>query len=257
MLSTALDTKRIFTISEASRHLGVSAKTLRRWEKKIKFTCLRTSGNQRRYTKSQLKSLVRLIGKAEQYSGVLQSNRLETNLLRSYRKAKASLQDDSHLAVAVTQDALAEGLKIESINPNSLYSTTFLIALDFSRFILAQVLKRHQITKKGVAEFFQILEEESVQVLGTLLAILTTLEITARVFAVTFSLLLLLAYRLFETITHSILMTWSAFLHLFLIHYPTKAVKATHQVGSTTLFTTTLFAEIAWELSKDFLKKKY
>src|SRR3989344_9144214 len=44
------------TIQEAADFLHVSTKTLRRWEEKGILTSARTAGNQRRYTKEQLKT---------------------------------------------------------------------------------------------------------------------------------------------------------------------------------------------------------
>src|SRR3990167_1735164 len=43
-----------FSIKEVSNVLGVSAKTLRRWEKKGILIPIRTSGNQRRYTQGHI-----------------------------------------------------------------------------------------------------------------------------------------------------------------------------------------------------------
>lgn len=45
---------KLYTISEASKYLGVSVSTLRRWEREGKITPERTQGNQRRYLISLL-----------------------------------------------------------------------------------------------------------------------------------------------------------------------------------------------------------
>jgi len=47
-----------YSIGEASRLLGVSPDTLRRWEKQEKITCFRTAGNRRRYSKEALLSML-------------------------------------------------------------------------------------------------------------------------------------------------------------------------------------------------------
>lgn len=45
---------RLLTVQEAARLLGVSTKTLRRWDQAGKFIAQRTVGNQRRYTSRQI-----------------------------------------------------------------------------------------------------------------------------------------------------------------------------------------------------------
>jgi excisionase family DNA binding protein len=45
-------------IQEAARSLGVSAKTLRRWEAQGRISSTRTAGNQRRYSVQKLKDEV-------------------------------------------------------------------------------------------------------------------------------------------------------------------------------------------------------
>jgi len=50
--------KQWYPIGEASRLLGVSPDTLRRWEKQGKITCFRTAGNRRRYSKEALLSML-------------------------------------------------------------------------------------------------------------------------------------------------------------------------------------------------------
>ena len=49
--------KNLLSINEAAARLGVSAKTLRRWEAAGKLKPIRTLGNQRRYSLSELKAL--------------------------------------------------------------------------------------------------------------------------------------------------------------------------------------------------------
>lgn len=44
----------MLTLEQASKYLGVSAHTLRRWEKEGKITSHRTKGNHRRYTQLEL-----------------------------------------------------------------------------------------------------------------------------------------------------------------------------------------------------------
>ncbi|HUV47166.1 MAG TPA: MerR family DNA-binding transcriptional regulator [Candidatus Bathyarchaeia archaeon] len=46
--------KQLFTVSQAADFLGVSAKTLRRWDQKRILSSLRTTGGQRRYHKDLL-----------------------------------------------------------------------------------------------------------------------------------------------------------------------------------------------------------
>jgi putative resolvase len=47
-----------FTVSEAAELLGVSAKTLRRWDEEGKLKPRRTEGNQRRYDLEDLRPLL-------------------------------------------------------------------------------------------------------------------------------------------------------------------------------------------------------
>ncbi len=50
-------TKELLTIQEVARKLGVSTKTLRRWEEKGVIVPHRTIGNQRRYSLDHLDEL--------------------------------------------------------------------------------------------------------------------------------------------------------------------------------------------------------
>ena len=45
---------KIFSISEAAEHLGVSALTLRKWEAQAKIRAFRTPGGHRRFRKNDL-----------------------------------------------------------------------------------------------------------------------------------------------------------------------------------------------------------
>lgn len=45
------------SIGEAARQLGVSADTLRRWDKEGRIEAIRTLGNQRRYRQSDIDAL--------------------------------------------------------------------------------------------------------------------------------------------------------------------------------------------------------
>ena len=49
--------QQLVTIADAAKRLGVSTKTLRRWEKQGKIIPQRTTGNQRRYSVSQIEEL--------------------------------------------------------------------------------------------------------------------------------------------------------------------------------------------------------
>ena len=61
---------KLLSIQEAGKLLGVSAKTLRRWEARGILTAQRTVGNQRRYLKSQIENFktYRELGIQEQFS---------------------------------------------------------------------------------------------------------------------------------------------------------------------------------------------
>ncbi|MDP2585839.1 MAG: helix-turn-helix domain-containing protein, partial [Candidatus Levybacteria bacterium] len=48
---------RLYTIQEVADILGVSTKTLRRWDQRGSFIATRTAGNQRRYTQEQISNL--------------------------------------------------------------------------------------------------------------------------------------------------------------------------------------------------------
>lgn len=50
--------KKMLSIGEASRHLGISRDTLRRWEKRGKIKPLRSPTNRRYYTQEQLDKLI-------------------------------------------------------------------------------------------------------------------------------------------------------------------------------------------------------
>jgi excisionase family DNA binding protein len=51
--------KDLLSIGEASKYIGVSRDTLRRWEKKGKVTPSRSPTNRRYYTKQQLDALIK------------------------------------------------------------------------------------------------------------------------------------------------------------------------------------------------------
>jgi len=53
-----MQNKKLLSIGEASRYLGISRDTLRRWEKKEKIASLRSPTNRRYYTKEQLDKLI-------------------------------------------------------------------------------------------------------------------------------------------------------------------------------------------------------
>ncbi|NIT04449.1 MerR family transcriptional regulator [Candidatus Saccharibacteria bacterium] len=55
--------KTLLPISEAANYLGVSTKTLRRWEKQGRISPYRTRGNQRRYTLAALDAVKPLVRK--------------------------------------------------------------------------------------------------------------------------------------------------------------------------------------------------
>src|SRR3989344_4666494 len=61
---------KLLSIQEAGKLLGVSAKTLRRWETRGILTAQRTVGNQRRYLKSQIENFktYRELGITEQFT---------------------------------------------------------------------------------------------------------------------------------------------------------------------------------------------
>jgi len=48
----------MYSIGKFAKMIGVSTNTLRNWEKSGKLVPLRTIGNQRRYSKAQLKTLI-------------------------------------------------------------------------------------------------------------------------------------------------------------------------------------------------------
>src|SRR3972149_1935364 len=50
----ALMNNRFYAIQEVANILGVSTKTLRRWDQRGRFVPTRTVGNQRRYTQEQI-----------------------------------------------------------------------------------------------------------------------------------------------------------------------------------------------------------
>lgn len=54
-----LSSPTLYTIADAANKLGVSTKTLRRWEKKGIIAPVRTAGNQRRYSVEQLSAVIR------------------------------------------------------------------------------------------------------------------------------------------------------------------------------------------------------
>ncbi|MFC1654101.1 MerR family transcriptional regulator, partial [Patescibacteria group bacterium] len=62
-----MSTKKTYTISEVSNILGVSSKTLRRWEKKGSVSPIRTLGNQRRYTETDIAILKQKLQKTTPY----------------------------------------------------------------------------------------------------------------------------------------------------------------------------------------------
>jgi len=49
----------MINIKEASKLIGVSPKTLRRWEKEGKITSFRTLGNHRRYDKEEILKIMK------------------------------------------------------------------------------------------------------------------------------------------------------------------------------------------------------
>lgn len=53
------DAQSLLTITEASRSLGISTDTLRRWEQEGRVKPIRTVGGHRRYSQADIDSLVR------------------------------------------------------------------------------------------------------------------------------------------------------------------------------------------------------
>jgi excisionase family DNA binding protein len=53
-----MKSKKMLTIGEASKYLGISRDTLRRWEKKNRIKPLRSPTNRRYYTQDQLDQLM-------------------------------------------------------------------------------------------------------------------------------------------------------------------------------------------------------
>lgn len=53
-----MENKKMLSIGDASRYLGISRDTLRRWEKKGKIKPLRSPTNRRYYTKEQLEKII-------------------------------------------------------------------------------------------------------------------------------------------------------------------------------------------------------
>jgi len=62
-----MNTKKTYTISEVAKILGVSSKTLRRWESKGVISPIRTLGNQRRYTETNIAILKQKLQKTTPY----------------------------------------------------------------------------------------------------------------------------------------------------------------------------------------------
>ena len=65
----------LYTIQEASSLLGISPKTLRRWEETGKVKPIRTFGNQRRYSGGDIKKLERLINLRKARQEVIQERK--------------------------------------------------------------------------------------------------------------------------------------------------------------------------------------
>lgn len=57
---TKLDNKLLYNIKDAANFIGVSTKTLRRWEKAGKIKSYRTIGNHRRYKKTDIEKIMRI-----------------------------------------------------------------------------------------------------------------------------------------------------------------------------------------------------
>ena len=87
--------KRLYTMKEASKLLGVTIRTIQRWDKEGKIRCVRTVGGKRRVPESEIKRILgiheerKIVGYAR-VSSHTQKDDLERQieLIKSYAKGR-------------------------------------------------------------------------------------------------------------------------------------------------------------------------
>ena len=90
-----IDIERLYTMKELSKLLGVTARTIQRWDKEGKIRCVRTVGGKRRVPESEIKRILgiqeerKIIGYAR-ISSHTQKDDLERQikLIKSYAKER-------------------------------------------------------------------------------------------------------------------------------------------------------------------------
>ena len=90
---------RLYTMKEASKLLGVTVRTIQRWDKQGKIRCVRTVGGKRRVPESEIKRILgiheerKIIGYAR-VSSRTQKDDLERQieLIKSYAKEKRKVR---------------------------------------------------------------------------------------------------------------------------------------------------------------------
>lgn len=101
--------QKYFNITEASQLLGISPKTLRRWEDDGKISCIRTDGGQRRFSRNDLE---RILGKPiEEVTEIIK----ETDPLKVKKREVASfeLEVKKQKAIQTLSELEGEGEQVQ------------------------------------------------------------------------------------------------------------------------------------------------
>ncbi|MHA1832552.1 MAG: IS607 family transposase [Candidatus Baldrarchaeia archaeon] len=141
--------ERLYTMKEASRLLGVSVRTIQRWDKEGKIRCVRTIGGKRRVPESEIKRILgiheerRIVGYARVSSHTQKDNlERQIELIRKYAKER-------NWEIEILKD-IGSGLKEDRRNFQKLLR--MVINKEVSKVIVAYP---DRLTRFG----FKILEE--------------------------------------------------------------------------------------------------
>ncbi len=144
--------ERLYTMKEASKLLGVTVRTIQRWDKEGKIRCVRTIGGKRRVPESEIKRILgiheegKIIGYAR-VSSHTQKDDLERQieLIKSYAKEKG-------WDIEILKD-ISSGLKEDRRNFKKLLK--MVIDREVSKVIIAYPDRLTRFGFKILEEFFK------------------------------------------------------------------------------------------------------
>lgn len=147
-----VDMERLYTMREASRLLGVTVRTIQRWDKAGKIRCVRTVGGKRRVPESEIKRILgiheerKIIGYAR-VSSHTQKDDLERQieLIKSYAKEKG-------WEIEILKD-IGSGLREDRRNFRKLLK--MVMNKEVSRVVVAYPDRLTRFGFKTLEEFFK------------------------------------------------------------------------------------------------------